>query len=188
MQSREEAVALWREHNADPSLWKHALAVEATMRRFAESSGEDAELWARAGLLHDLDYERHPTEHLHHTEAPLAAAGYDAAFIRAVLSHGYGRCNDVKPETGMEKTLYAIDELTGFVTACALVRPSKSLLDLETKSVKKKWGTTAFAAGVDRGVIERGAEMLGVGLDQLIGETILAMRTVAADLGLAGNQ
>lgn len=186
MATREEAIALWRAHNDDESLFRHALSVEAVMRRFAGKHGQDRDYWGQVGLLHDIDYQRHPEEHLKHARPILAAAGYDEAFIRAVESHGWRLCSEVEPVSVMEKILYAVDELTGFIAACAYVRPSKSVLDLEVKSVRKKWGTAAFAAGVRRDVIEHGAAMLGMPLDELIAETILAMRDEAAAIGLAG--
>ncbi|MCX7024374.1 MAG: HDIG domain-containing protein [Spirochaetes bacterium] len=186
MKTRDEAMALWREHNGDESLWRHALAVEAVMRSFASRSGEDPEYWGMVGLLHDVDYERHPAEHLAHSRTILSGAGFDETFIHAVESHGWGLCTEVEPVHPMEKTLYTIDELTGFVTACALVRPSKSVLDLEARSVKKKWGSAAFAAGVRRDVIEKGATMMGLPLDEIITLTIEAMRTVADGIGLRG--
>mgnify|MGYP002777247619 CR=1 FL=1 len=184
---REQALALWRRYNDDESLLRHALSVEAAMRHFAEKHGEDVERWGAAGLLHDIDYQRYPNEHLAHTRAILTEAGLDEEFIRAIESHGWGLCSQVEPKSLMEKTLYAVDELTGFIAACAYVRPSKSVLDMEVKSVKKKWGSAAFAAGVNRGVIEDGAARLGVGLDELIGETIQAMRAEAEALGLKGS-
>ena len=184
--TRADAERIWRAHNDDEALWRHALSVEATMRRFAAKAGGDPDVWGIVGLVHDIDYGRYPTEHCVRARALLEADGWPEEYIRAVQSHGWGLCIDVEPLSAMEKTLYAVDELTGFVTACALVRPSKSLADLETKSVKKKWKTAAFAAGVNREVIEKGAAMLGVDLDDLIGETILAMRPVAAQIGLAG--
>ncbi len=155
------------------------------MRHFAAAAGEDSELWGVVGLVHDIDYGRFPEEHCVKARSLLEEAGWPEELIRAVISHGWELCVDVEPISPMEKTLYAIDELTGFVTACALVRPSKSVMDLEVKSVKKKWKSAGFAAGVNRSVIEKGSSMLGVELDYLIAETITAMRTVAADIGLA---
>ena len=185
--TRDEAVALWKRWNSDASLWHHALSVEAVMRHFAHKFGENAEYWGLIGLLHDVDYEKFPEEHLRHAREILASAGFDDEFVRSVESHGWGICTQVAPELRMEKVLFAIDELTGFIAACAYVRPSRSVLDLEVKSVKKKWGSAAFAAGVRRDVIEQGADMLGIPLDELIGETILALRSVASEIGLKGN-
>ncbi|MDA8425964.1 MAG: HDIG domain-containing protein [Treponema sp.] len=186
MISRDEAISLWRTQNDDDSLFRHALSVEAAMRRFARRLGEDPEYWGLVGLLHDVDYQRHPDEHLKHARPILAAAGLPEAFIRAVESHGWGICSEVEPLLPMEKVLFAVDELTGFIAACAYVRPSRSVLDMEVKSVKKKWGSAAFAAGVRRDVIEKGAAMLDLPLEELIQETILALREVAAEVGLKG--
>ena len=186
--TRADAEKLWRAHNDDEALWRHALAVEATMRHFAAKNGGDPDEWGVVGLIHDIDYGRYPEAHCVRGRAIMEEAGWPEPYIRAMQSHGWGLCVDVEPKSAMEKTLYAVDELTGFIVACALVRPSKSLHDLEVKSVKKKWKTPAFAAGVNREVIEKGAALLGVELDQLIGETILAMRPVSAEIGLAGAQ
>ncbi len=185
--TRDEAVVLWKQWNSDESLLHHALSTEAGMRHFARKYGEDAEYWGIIGLLHDIDYEKFPEEHLKHAREILASAGFDDAFIRSVESHGWGICTQVEPKLLMEKVLFAADELTGFIAACSYVRPSRSVLDLEVKSVKKKWGSAAFAAGVRRNVIEQGAQMLGIPLDELIGETILALRGVASEIGLKGN-
>lgn len=185
--TRQAAFELFCEYNKSDRLVKHALSVEAVMRHFAGLFGEDAVKWGVVGLLHDLDYERYPDEHCAKTRQILTERGYPEEIVRATESHGYGFVNDVKPSTPMEKTLYAVDELTGLVVATALMRPSKSLFDLETTSVKKKWNQKGFAAGVNREAIERGAEMLGMSLDTLITETIKGMRTVAAELGLDGN-
>ncbi len=186
--TRTEAEALWRRYNDDEALWRHALSVEAAMRHFAAKEGPeaDADEWGVIGLVHDIDYGRFPAEHCVKARSLLEEAGWPEAYIRAVVSHGWGLCADVEPRTRLEKTLYAVDELTGFIAACALVRPSKSVMDLEVKSVKKKWKTPAFAAGVNREVIEKGAVLLGVALDDLIAETILALRGVAPQIGLAG--
>ena len=184
--TRADAWALLCEHNQTDRARKHALMVEATMRHFARLAPADEEEWGILGLIHDLDFERYPTEHCTKTQALLEAAHWPAAWIRAVVSHGFGVCSTVEPQTQLEKTLFAIDELTGLVAACALVRPSKSVLDLEAKSVRKKWKEKQFAAGVDRGTIEKGAAMLGVEVDWLIAEVIAAMRARAAELGLAG--
>lgn len=184
---RERAIALWREHNDDDSLFRHALSVEACMRHFARKAGEDEDYWGCVGLLHDLDYGRHPEEHLKVAPALLEAAGYGPGFVRAVLAHGWGLCAEVEPVSWMEKVLYAVDELTGFVAACCYVRPSRSVLDLEVSSVKKKWKTAAFAAGVNREVVGKGAALLGMELDALVAEVIAALRPVAAETGLKGS-
>ena len=182
--TREQAEATWRKHNDDAALWRHALAVEAAMRHFAAEAGGDPDEWGVVGLLHDVDYGRYPQQHCVKARELLAADAWPESYIRAVESHGWGICSNVEPLSALEKTLYAVDELTGFIAACALVRPSKSVMDLEARSVKKKWKTPAFAAGVNREVIERGAARLGVDLDALIEQTILALRAVAPALGL----
>ena len=185
--NREEALALLRQYNKNESLIKHALAVEGVMRYMARKRGEDEEKWGVVGLIHDLDYEQFPDQHCKKTEEILKENNWPEEYIRAVVSHGWGICSDVKPESDMEKVLYAIDELTGLVVTSALVRPSKSVMDMKAKSVKKKWKQKQFAAGVDRSIIEKGAEMLGVELSELITDTIMGMREVAAEIGLKGN-
>ncbi len=185
--TREQAFDLFRKYNKSESLTKHALAVEGVMRYMARKAGEDEELWGIIGLIHDLDYEMYPEQHCRMTEKILRENNWPEEYIRAVLSHGWGLASDVRPETLLEKTIYAIDELTGLVATSALVRPTKSVLDMEAKSVKKKWNDKRFAAGVDRSVIEKGAEMLGVTLDELISGCIMGMREVAAEIGLKGS-
>jgi putative nucleotidyltransferase with HDIG domain len=185
--SRQEAFELLCKYNSNESLIKHALAVEAVMRYMARKHGEDEEMWGAVGLVHDLDYERYPEEHCRKTPEFLREAGWPEDYIRAVVSHGWGICSDVEPLSALEKTLYAIDELTGLVVTSALVRPSKSILDMEAGSVKKKWKDKRFAAGVNREVIEKGAKLLDMDLTQLITDTILGMRTVAREIGLEGN-
>ncbi len=185
--SRDEALELFKRYNSSESLYKHALAVEGVMRFMARKYGKDEERWGIIGLIHDLDYEKYPREHCKKTEEILRSEGWPEEDIRAVISHGWGICTDVKPESILEKTLFAVDELTGLVVTTALVRPSKSVLDTEVKSVKKKWKDKAFAAGVDRSIIEKGAEMLGVELSDLIHDTILGMREVADEIGLRGS-
>lgn len=184
--TREEAFQLLSQYNESESLIKHALAVEGVMRYFARKRGEDEEKWGVIGLVHDLDYERYPQEHCKKTEEILKAEEWPEDYIRAVVSHGWGLCSDVEPQTDLEKVLYAIDELTGLIAAAALIRPSKSILDLTAKSVKKKWKDKRFAAGVDRSVIEKGAEMLGMEIGDLIADTIMGMREVAEEIGLKG--
>jgi predicted hydrolase (HD superfamily) len=157
------------------------------MRHIARKHGEDEEKWGIIGLVHDLDYEQYPEEHCTVTKKILEEHDWPEEYIRAVVSHGWGICSDVEPQSLLEKSLYAIDELTGLVTTTALVRPSKSVLDMKVKSVKKKWKEKGFAAGVDRNIIEQGAGMLGVELGELIGDTIEGMRNVAEDIGLKGN-
>jgi putative nucleotidyltransferase with HDIG domain len=182
--TREEALALLKRYNQSEALISHALAVEAVMRYRAHKLGEDEEKWAIIGLIHDLDYEQFPAEHCRKTRALLEEQGWPEEYIRAAVSHGWGLCSDEEPQTQLEKTLYAVDELTGLVTAAALVRPSKSVRDLETKSVKKKWKQKQFAAGVNREVIEKGASMLGADLDELTTDVIMGMREVADQIGL----
>jgi len=182
--TRDEAFSLLKEYNQDESLIRHALAVEAVMRHFAALFAEDVEKWGVIGLIHDLDYERYPEEHCTKVKEILLAKGWPDEYIHAVQSHGWGLCSDVEPVHRMEKVLYTIDELTGLINAAALVRPSKSVLDLEVKSVKKKWKDKAFAAGVNREIIKKGLEMLGMELNEVIKETIAGMRQVAAEIGL----
>ena len=185
--TREEAFALLKEYNKSDSLIKHALAVEGVMRYMARKRGEDEDKWGVIGLIHDLDYEQFPDQHCKKTEEILKANNWPEDYIHAVISHGWGICVDVKPEAEMEKVLYAIDELTGLVVTTVLVRPSKSVLDLKPKSVKKKWKDKRFAAGVDRSIIQKGAEMLGVEVSELITDTIAGMQEVAEEIGLKGN-
>ncbi|MBE3098979.1 MAG: HDIG domain-containing protein [Planctomycetes bacterium] len=185
--TREEALALLKEFNQAEGLIKHALAVEAVMRHIARKRGADPEKWGAVGLIHDLDYERFPDAHCRKTPEILRQRGWPEEYIRAAVSHGWGICSDLEPQTDLEKYLFAIDELTGLVTATALVRPSRSVLDMEAKSVKKKWKDKAFAAGVSREVIQKGAAMLGVDLADLITDVIMGMRQVAAEIGLKGN-
>lgn len=182
--TREEALSLLLEYNQSDSLINHAKSVEAVMRHFAKLNNENEEKWGIIGLVHDLDYEKFPEEHCKKTEQILNEQNWDAEYIRAIISHGYGCVNDVEPNTILEKTLYAIDELTGLITACALVRPSKSIMDLEVKSVKKKWKEKSFAAGANREVILKGAEMLGMELDVLIKYTIEGMKPIAKEINL----
>jgi putative nucleotidyltransferase with HDIG domain len=185
--SREAALALLKTYNQSDSLIKHAHAVEGVMRYMARKYGEDEETWGIVGLIHDLDYEQFPDQHCTKTAQILKENDWPENLIRAVVSHGWGICSDLKPETTMEKVLYAIDELTGLVATSALVRPSKSVMDMKAKSVKKKWKDKRFAAGVDRGIIQRGADMLGVELGDLITDTIMGMRDVADVIGLKGD-
>jgi predicted hydrolase (HD superfamily) len=182
--SREEALALLREYTKTEALINHALAVEAVMRFVARKRGQDEDKWGIIGLVHDLDYDRFPAEHCAKCRIILEEQGWPEEYVRAVVSHGWGIVSDVEPKTDLEKTLYTIDELTGLVTASALVRPSKSVMDMDAKSVKKKWKQKQFAAGVNRGLIEKGAEMLGQDLTEIITDTILGMREVAGQIGL----
>jgi putative nucleotidyltransferase with HDIG domain len=185
--NREAALALLKTYNKSESLIKHAFAVEGVMRYMARKYGEDEEVWGVVGLIHDLDYEQFPDQHCKKTEAILKENDWPDDLIRAVVSHGYGICTDVKPESTLEKVLFAIDELTGLVATSALVRPTKSVMDMNAKSVKKKWKDKRFAAGVDRSIIQQGADMLGVELGDLITDTIMGMREVADRIGLKGD-
>jgi len=180
----DEAVSLFKGFNHSESLLKHAHSVEGVMRYIARKMGEDEDKWGIVGLVHDLDYERFPEQHCKKAREILSERGWPEEYIRAVVSHGWGICSDDEPQSNMEKTLYAIDELTGLITAAALVRPSKSVADLEAKSVLKKWKDKSFAAGVNRAVIEKGAAMLGVELRELVTDTIMGMREVADKIGL----
>ncbi|HCY86686.1 MAG TPA: hydrolase [Desulfobacteraceae bacterium] len=185
--TREDALELLKKYNTKEGLIRHALSVESVMGHFARLFGEDEETWRIIGLVHDLDYEMYPDEHCKKCVALFEAHNWPDAYIRAVVSHGWGICSDVKPESLMEKTLYAVDELTGLVASAALVRPSKSILDIKAKSVKKKFKDKRFAAAVDRDVITRGAAFLDMDLTQLITETIMGMQPVAQEIGLKGN-
>jgi putative nucleotidyltransferase with HDIG domain len=185
--TRGLALELFLKYNKSESLLKHALSVEGVMRYMAKKAGEDEEKWGIIGLIHDLDYEMYPEQHCTMTRKILEENNWPEEYIRAVLSHGWGIVSDFEPVSLLEKTIYAMDELTGLVTTSALVRPSRSVLDLEAKSVKKKWADKRFAAGVDRSVIEKGAAMLGVPLDELITDCIMGMRTVAGEIGLKGS-
>ena len=182
--SRQEAWKLLASYNMEAFHLEHALTVEGVMKWFAQELGygEDAEYWGVVGLLHDIDFEKYPEEHCRKAPEILRAGGVGEDLIRSVCSHGYGLCVDIKPEHQMEKVLYAVDELTGLIGAVAIIRPSKSVQDMEVKSVKKKFKTPAFAAGCSRDVIEKGAAMLGWELDTLLEKTILAMRSCEADI------
>jgi putative nucleotidyltransferase with HDIG domain len=185
--TRDEALALVREYVKNENLVKHMLSVEAAMRFYAEKFSEDPEQWAVTGLLHDFDWEIHPTlpEHPAAGEPILRERGVPDDVIRAVLSHADHM--GIQRQTNMEKALYACDEVTGLVTAVALVRPSRSLLDLEASSVKKKWKDKTFAAGANRQEIEKAAAEFGIELWEHVANVILAMRKVAPELGLVGN-
>ncbi|HJC57528.1 MAG TPA: hydrolase [Candidatus Eisenbergiella intestinipullorum] len=177
--TREEAWELLTRYNQDAFHLQHAETVEGIMRYFARKLGyeQEEDFWGIVGLLHDLDFEKYPEEHCVKSQEIMREEGLDESLIHATASHGYGLVVDVKPEKEMEKVLFAVDELSGLIWAAALVRPSKSVQDLELKSVKKKFKDKRFAAGCSRDVIEKGAEMLGWSLDDLISETILAMRS-----------
>ena len=180
--THSEALALLKEYNQEPFHLRHAYTVEAVMRDFARELGygDEADFWGMAGLLHDIDYERYPEEHCVKAREILAEHGAGERLIHAVVSHGYGLVSDVAPEHEMEKVLYATDELTGLIGAAALMRPSKSVADMELKSLKKKFKDKKFAAGCSRDVITRGAELLGWELDQLLDMTLRAMQAEEA--------
>jgi len=177
--TREEAWNLLREYNQDQFHLEHATIVENTLRYFANKLGyeDDVDFWGIVGLLHDLDFEKYPEEHCIKEQEIMREHGVDESIIHATVSHGYALAVDIKPEHEMEKVLYAVDELTGLIGAVAIMRPSKSVQDLELKSVKKKYKNSKFASGCSREVIERGAEMLGWKLDYLIQRTIDALKT-----------
>ncbi|TAJ11097.1 hydrolase [Marinilabiliaceae bacterium JC017] len=183
---RKAALTLFKSYNKSESLTKHALAVEAVMRHFARRYNEDETKWGIIGLVHDLDYEKYPEQHCIKTEEILTAEDWPEAYIRAVLSHGYGICTDVEPIHVMEKILFATDELTGLITTAVLVRPDKNIHNLTIKSVKKRWKDKRFAAKIDRSIIQKGADMLGIPLNDLIAETIKGMQEIAGELGLEG--
>ena len=185
--TREQALELVKKYNKEQSHIHHAIAVENAMRHFAELYHEDPDLWGVCGLLHDIDWEmttETPEKHCHVAPDLLREAGIDEEIIHAVQSHGFGICIDVEPSNNLEKTLFTIDELTGLVITAGLVRPSKSLADLELKSVKKKWKDKAFARGVNREIIKQGAEKMNMPLDDVINETIIALRPVEKEIGM----
>lgn len=186
MLTREEAWELLTEFNKEEFHIKHARIVEGTMRYFARELGypEEEEFWGIVGLLHDLDFERYPQEHCIKSQEIMKERQLDERIIHATTSHGYDLTVDIKPEHPMEKVLYAVDELTGLIGAAAIMRPSRSTMDLELSSVKKKYKTPKFAAGCSREVIENGARMLGWELDDLLQRTIHALRAVEESTGL----
>ena len=187
LSTRDEALALLRQYNQEPFHLQHAFTVEGVMRWYANELGYsgEADFWAMVGLLHDIDFERWPEEHCQKAPELLAAAGADERLIHAVVSHGYGLCSDVAPEHPMEKVLFAADELTGLIGAAALMRPSRSVVDMEVSSLKKKFKDKKFAAGCSRDVIRQGAENLGWELEVLFERTIQAMRACEADVSAA---
>ena len=190
--SREQALALLRQYNKEPFHIQHALTVEGVMRWYANELGhaDEADYWATVGLLHDIDFELYPDQHCKKAPELLAGGGVGEDMIHAICSHGYGICCDVEPQEEMEKVLFAADELTGLIWSAALMRPSKSVQDMELKSLKKKYKDKKFAAGCSRDVIQTGAERLGWALDTLLERTILAMRSceesVAAEMAALG--
>ena len=182
---REEAMELFHQYNETDSLRRHGYAVMAVMEHFAKERGEDPDYWGTIGLLHDLDYEKYPTEHCIKTREILEDKGVSEEMIHSIESHAYGMCTEVKPELLMEKVLYTIDELTGLIVATVLMRPDQSILPLEVKSVTKKFKTLKFAAGVNRDVILKGCELIDMDLKDVISCTIEGMKKQASLLSLA---
>ena len=180
--TREQAMGLLRKYNTEPFHIQHALTVEGVMRWFAQENGEDADFWGLCGLLHDVDFEKWPEQHCQKAPELLAEVNASAEMVHAICSHGYGICCDVEPTAQMEKILFAADELTGLIGAAARMRPSKSIMDMELSSLKKKFKDKKFAAGCSRDVIRTGAERLGWSLDELMEKTILAMRSCEASV------
>ena len=183
--TREQALELLKEYNKEPFHLRHALTVEAVMRWFAQELGYggEADFWAAAGLLHDLDFEQYPEEHCVKVREIMEARGLDPALIHAVVSHGWGMTEgDAQPEHQMEKVLFAVDELTGLIGAAALMRPSKSVQDMELSSLKKKFKDKRFAAGCSRETIQQGAELLGWELSELLERTLQAMKATESDI------
>ena len=185
--TRDEALALLRQYNKEPFHLLHALTVEGTMAWYAKELGygEEADFWAMVGLLHDIDFEQWPDQHCQKAPELLKAGGVSERMIHAIVSHGYGLCADVEPEHEMEKVLFAADELTGLIGAAAKMRPSKSVMDMELSSLKKKFKDKKFAAGCSRDVIRQGAERLGWELDTLLDRTIQAMRSCEESVNTA---
>ena len=177
--TREEAWELLKEYNQEPFHLQHGLTVEGCLRYFARELGygDEEDFWGMVGLLHDLDFEKYPEQHCRKEAEILKEKGWDDRLIHAVASHGWPRCSDVEPREEMEKVLYAVDELSGLIGAAALMRPSKSVQDMEVKSLKKKFKDKHFAAGCSRDVIQQGADRLGWTLEELMEKTILAMRS-----------
>ena len=180
--TREQAMGLLRKYNTEPFHIQHALTVEGVMRWFAQESGEDPDFWGLCGLLHDVDFEKWPEQHCRKAPELLAEVNASAEMVHAICSHGYGICCDVEPTAQMEKILFAADELTGLIGAAARMRPSKSVMDMELSSLKKKFKDKKFAAGCSRDVIARGAEALGWELDRLMQDTISAMQATDASV------
>ena len=184
--TREEALDLLKKYNKDKFHIQHALTLEGVLRWYAKELGygDEVEYWARVGLLHDIDYGLYPDAHLQKAPELLREAGISDEMIYSICSHGYGICSDVEPIHEMEKVLFAVDELTGLIFAAALMRPSRSVMDMEVKSVKKKFKDKRFAAGCDRDIIQRGVDMLGWELPDLIQKTILAMRSCEESINM----
>ena len=186
--TRDEALTLLKEYNKDPFHIKHARTVEGVMRYFAEKLGysDEADFWGIVGLLHDLDFEQYPEEHLAHTQQPLREAGVDEESIRAILAHGYTLRNEVEPKTDMEKSLFTVDELSGLIAATAKMRPG-GVTDLEASSVRKKFKDKRFAAKINRELIQKGCDMLGMQLPEVIAICIGGMREHAEELGIGAK-
>ena len=180
--TREQALALLQKYNKEPFHIQHALTVEGVMRWFAQEQGEDVEFWGLCGLLHDIDFEVYPDRHCQVAPELLTEVNAGEAMVHAICSHGYGLCSDVEPVHIMEKILFAVDELTGLIGAAARMRPSKSVMDMELSSLKKKFKDKKFAAGCSRDVIKDGAERLGWTLDETLDKTIQAMRSCEASV------
>ena len=180
--TREQALALLQKYNKEAFHIQHALTVEGVMRWFAQENGEDVEFWGLCGLLHDIDFEVYPEEHCKKAPELLAEVNASAEMVHAICSHGYGLCCDVEPVLLMEKIMFTVDELTGLIGAAARMRPSKSVMDMELSSLKKKFKDKKFAAGCSRDVIKQGADMLGWTLDEVLDKTIQAMRSCEASI------
>lgn len=180
--TREQALALLQKYNSEPFHILHGLTVEGVMRWFAQENGEDVEFWGLCGLLHDVDFEAYPEEHCKKAPELLAEIGASEEMVHAICSHAYGLCSDVEPTHLMEKIMFAVDELTGLIGAAARMRPSKSVMDMEVSSLKKKFKDKKFAAGCSRDVIKEGAERLGWTLEETMEKTILAMRSCEASV------
>ena len=180
--TREQALALLKKYNQEPFHILHGLTVEGVMAWYAAEHGEDVEFWSLCGLLHDIDFEKYPDEHCLKAPELLAEIGASEEMVHAICSHAYGQCCDVEPVHLMEKIMFAVDELTGLIGAAARMRPSKSVMDMELSSLKKKFKDKKFAAGCSRDVIREGAERLGWTLDEVLEKTILAMRSCEAKI------
>ena len=180
--NREQALDLLKKYNKEPFHIQHALTVEGVMRWFAQENGEDVDFWGLCGLLHDIDFERYPEQHCQKAPELLAEVNASEEMVHAICSHGYGICSDVEPVHLMEKIMFTVDELTGLIGAAARMRPSKSVMDMELSSLKKKFKDKKFAAGCSRDVIKQGAEILGWSLDEVLDKTILAMRSCEASV------
>ena len=180
--TREQALNLLQKYNKESFHIQHALTVEGVMRWFAQENGEDVEFWGLCGLLHDIDFELYPEQHCQKAPELLSEVNASEEMVHAICSHGYGICSDVEPLHLMEKIMFTVDELTGLIGAAARMRPSKSVMDMELSSLKKKFKDKKFAAGCSRDVIKQGTEMLGWSLDEVLDKTILAMRSCEASI------